>query len=46
MVKQIGLTKIYNRIQDLNETIDKNNKILNDVIERFKKLNNNKAKNK
>lgn len=42
MVKQIELTHIYNRLQELNEKIDYNTKMLNDIL---KLINNDVKKN-
>ena len=32
MVKQNGLIKLYNRLEELNEKIDNNTKMLNDIL--------------
>ena len=42
MVKQNDLRGVYIRLEELNEKIDKNNKMLNDIMDM---LNNNVSKN-
>ena len=37
MVKKTDLTQIFIRLQELNEKIDNNNKLLNDILKLFHK---------